>query len=65
MGYIITKARATLEATTQDYIMSATYPLSRRYRIDLLLSQLKRLNTRMHSDTLFTEYKSAMGNNCA
>ena len=30
------KARATLEATTQDYIRSATYPLLRRYRTDLL-----------------------------
>ena len=64
-GTSLQKARATLEATTQDYTRSATYPLSRRYRTDLLSQRLKRLNTRMYGDTLFAECKSAMGNNCA
>jgi len=58
-------ARATLEATTQMNIRSAVAPLTRRYRTDLLSMNLRRLNCKFFTDTLFSKSVSIVGNTCA
>jgi hypothetical protein len=51
------RAKATLNATTQRGIRSAILPLSRRYRADRMYN-LKRLNGRFATDTLYADIKS-------
>ena len=53
----IKRARQTLTATTQRGVRSAILPLSRRYRADRRYN-LKRLNDKFATDTLYAEVKS-------
>ncbi|MEL6803326.1 MAG: hypothetical protein AAFO91_05990, partial [Bacteroidota bacterium] len=54
-----------LEATTQLATRSATAPIQRRYRTDILSTRHRRLNTTIYSDTFFAKVKSLRGNTCA
>lgn len=56
-GIGLKKAKATLEATTQNSIRSAILPLSRRYRSDRYYN-VKRLNGKFATDTLYADIKS-------
>lgn len=58
-------AKQTLLATTQRGLRHAVQPLTRRYRTDLLSLRYRRLNGVMYSDTMFSRYKSIIGNTCA
>jgi hypothetical protein len=58
-------AKATLEATTQMNVRSAVAPLTRRYCTDLLSMNLRRLNCKFFTDTLFSKTVSIVGNSCA
>ena len=58
------RAKATLEATTQNGIRSAILPLSRRYRSDRMYN-VKRLRGRFATDTVYADIKSLLGNTCA
>ena len=58
-------AKATLQSTTQLNIRSAVAPLTRRYRTDLLSMNLRRLNCKFFTDTLFSNSVSIVGNSCA
>ena len=58
------RAKATLDATTQNGIRSAIMPLSRRYRSDRMYN-LKRLRGRFATDTIYADIKSLLGNSCA
>ena len=58
------KAKETLKATTQYGIRSAILPLSRRYRADRMYN-LKRLNNKFATDTLYATTKSLNQNICA
>ena len=60
----IKRARATMDATTQRGTRSAILPLSRRYRADRVYN-LKRLDARFATDTLFSDIKSLSQNTCA
>ena len=60
----IKRARNTLNATTQRGIRSAILPLSRRYRSDRRYN-MKRLNGKFATDTLYAEVKSLHQNTCA
>ena len=60
----IKKAKATLEATTQQCIRSAILSLSRRYQANRVYS-LKRINKRFSTDNLFSDIKSLNQNVCA
>ena len=48
------RAEATLKATTQRGTRSAIMPISRRYRADRMF-QVKRLNGKFATDTLFSD----------
>jgi hypothetical protein len=58
-------ARKTLNCTTQYGIRHALHPLTRRYRTDIFMLNIKRLRTRMYTDTLFSRVISINGNKCA
>ena len=58
------QAKATLMATTQRGTRSAILPLSRRYRADKMY-RMKRLNTKLATDTLYSDIKSLNQNICA
>ena len=60
----IKRARNTINTTTQRGIRSAILPLSRRYRSDRRYN-MKRLNGRFATDTLYAEVKSLHQNTCA
>ena len=64
-GIGLSKAKATLEATTQENVRSAILPLTRRYRTDLMSQKLKRLRAKFYTDTLFMDETSTKGNTCA
>ena len=64
-GIGIEAAQKTLKATTQLAIRSAKFPLSRRYRTDLLQSTCRRLNVLVHTDTMFATAKGLLGNTAA
>ena len=64
-GIGLEKAKATLKCTTQKVTRSATMPLHRRYRTDLMSQRLRRLSTTWYTDTLFAKEKSLVGNRCA
>lgn len=61
----IETARNTLKCTTQAGVRHAEHPLRRRYRTDLMLSRYKRLAVDFYSDTMFSQYKSLLGNTAA
>ena len=52
-GIGIDKATLILQFTTQNTVRSALKPLTRRYRTDLLLQRLRRLNCRFYTNVLF------------
>ncbi|GFH48949.1 hypothetical protein CTEN210_05425 [Chaetoceros tenuissimus] len=64
-GISIARAEATLKASTQLSVRSAIMPLSRRYRTDLLSQRLRRISTRVYTDTLLMKRKSSRSNTCA
>ena len=64
-GIVIDKENQNLQSTTQDNMRSALKPLTLLYRKDWMLQRLSRLNCRFYTDTLFTKYKSIVGNICA
>ena len=61
----IETAQKTLKATTQRGIRQAMQPLNRRYRVDHLNLNRKRLNDTFYMDTLFSKVKSLGGYTCA
>ena len=60
----LNKAKATLMATTQRSSRSAILPLSRRYRADRMYN-LKRLDAKFATDTLYGDVRSLLQNSCA
>ena len=58
------RAKATIDATTQNGIRSAILPLSRRYRSDRMYN-VKQLRGRFATDTVYSDVKSLLGNTCA
>ena len=61
----IETAQKTLKATTQRGVRQAIHPLHRRYRVDHLNLNRKRLNDTFYMDTLFSKVKSIGGYTCA
>ncbi|KAI2499224.1 Reverse transcriptase (RNA-dependent DNA polymerase) [Fragilaria crotonensis] len=61
----IETAQKTLKATTQRGIRQAMHPLNRRYRVDHLNLNRRRLNDTFYMDTLFSKVKSLAGHTCA
>ena len=57
------RAEATLKATTQYGTRSAILPIGIRYRADHMFN-LKRLNCKMATDTLYSDHKSLLQNTC-
>ena len=55
------RAEATIEATTQNLTRSAILPISRRYRADRNYN-IKRLNSKFSTDTIYGELKSLLQN---
>jgi hypothetical protein len=58
-------AKRTLQVTTQRGIRTAVHPLHRRYRVDHLHLNRRRLNGDWFTDTLFSKVISIQGNTCA
>jgi hypothetical protein len=58
-------ARRTLKSTTQNGIRHAIHPLTRRYRVDHLSLNRRRLNNTFYTDTLLSRVKSLNGFTCA
>jgi hypothetical protein len=58
-------AKRTLQVTTQRGIRTAVHPLHRRYRVDHLHLNRRRLNGDWFTDTLFSKVVSIHGNTCA
>jgi Reverse transcriptase (RNA-dependent DNA polymerase) len=58
-------AKKTLQVTTQRGVRTAIHPLHRRYRVDHLHLNRRRLNGDWFSDTLFSKVISLQGNLCA
>jgi len=66
LGIGLEKAKNRIKNTTQYNVRSAILPLTRRYRTDLLSQRLKRLNTRLYTDTMFAKVGTSLrGNTCA
>lgn len=61
----IETAKKTLQTTTQRGVRQARHPLHRRYRVDHLHLNRKRLNDTFYTDTLFSRVKSLQGHKCA
>jgi hypothetical protein len=61
----IETAKRTLQVTTQQGIRTALHPLHRRYRVDHLHLNRRRLNGDWFTDTLFSKVTSLQGNTCA
>ena len=61
----IDTAKKTLQVTTQRGIRTALHPLHRRYRVDHLHLNRRRLNGSWFTDTLFSKVVSIQGNVCA
>jgi hypothetical protein len=61
----IETAKRTLHVTTQKGVRTAVHPLHRRYRVDHLHLNRRRLNGEWYSDTLFSKVTSLQGNICA
>jgi len=58
-------AKRTLQVTTQRGVRTAVHPLHRRYRVDHLHLNRRRLNGDWFTDTLFSKVVSIQGNTCA
>ena len=58
-------AKRTLQVTTQQGVRTAVHPLHRRYRVDHLHLNWRRLNGNWFTDTLFSKVISLQGNTCA
>jgi hypothetical protein len=58
-------AKQTLKVTTQRGVRQALHPLHRRYRVDHLNLNRKRINDTFYTDTMFSKTKSLNGNRCA
>jgi len=58
-------AQKTLKSTTQRGVRHAIHPLHRRYRVDHLNLNRRRLNDTFYMDTLFSKVKSLGGYTCA
>ena len=58
-------AKQTLKVTTQRGVRQALHPLHRRYRVDHLNLNRKRINDTFYTDTLFSKTKSLNGMRCA
>ena len=58
----IEKAKETLQVTTQRGIRHAVHPLHRRYRVDHMQLNRKRLNAQFYTDHLLAKTKSLDGN---
>ena len=58
-------AKQTIHVTTQRGIRTAIHPLHRRYRVDHLHLNRRRLNGKWFTDTLFSPVVSIQGNSCA
>ncbi|KAI2489216.1 Reverse transcriptase (RNA-dependent DNA polymerase) [Fragilaria crotonensis] len=61
----IETAKRTLQVTTQRGIRTAIHPVHRRYRVDHLHLNRRRLNGDWFTDTLFSKVISLKGNSCA
>ena len=61
----IDTAKRALQVTTQRGIWTALHPLHRRYRVDHLHLNRRRLNELWFTDTLFSKVISIQGNTCA
>ena len=57
------QAALTLKHTTQNFLRSATLPLSRRFKADRMFLR-PRLQGEWYTDTVFGPVKSRAGNNC-
>ena len=57
--------KRTLQVTTQHGVRTAVYPLHRRYRVDHLYLNRRRLNGDWFTNTLFSKVISIQGNTCA
>ena len=53
----------TINVTIQLGVISALGPLTQRYHTDTMQHHLRRLNTKIYTDTLFAKCKSIIGNN--
>ena len=62
---LLDKDNHTLKSTTQDNVISALMPITRRYRTYLLSQSLHQLNFRFYTDTIFAKDKSIVGNTCS
>jgi hypothetical protein len=58
-------AKQTLKVTTQRGVRQALHPLHRRYQMDHLNLNRKRINDTFYTDTLFSKTKSLNGMRCA
>ncbi|GAX09610.1 hypothetical protein FisN_38Lu038 [Fistulifera solaris] len=58
-------ARKTLKATTNFGVRTATGPLIRRYRTDIMQTTHRRIRATVFNDTMFSKTKSLRGNKCA
>ncbi len=61
----IETAKRTLQVTTQRGVRTAIHPLHRRYRVNHLHLNRRRLNGDWFTDTLFSKVISIQGNTCA
>lgn len=61
----IETAKRTLTMTTQQGIRTAIHPLSRRYRVDRIRLNRRKLPGKWYFDILYTKTKSLEGNTCA
>ena len=58
-------AERTLQMTTQQGIRQAIHPLTKRYRVDHLYLNRRKLPGKWYSDHMFSKVKSLEGNTCA
>ena len=58
------RAQATIDATTQRGTRSAVLPIARRYRADRMYN-VQRLNCKLSCDTIWSDVRSLLQNNCA
>ena len=61
----VATAAQTLKTTTQRGVRFLEGPLTRRFRTRQTQLQNRFLKTKMYTDTMFSETKSALGNTCA
>ena len=64
-GCSVNAAKKTIINKTQDWIMSAAMPITKRYCTDLMSHNLCSLKMNSYTDTLFPKVKSTTGHKCA